>query len=110
MSSAFGHQIKVASQRERDNYSRWGSGCGSGKCKEPVSYITTYRYVMGRAGRTYRYVTGRAGRVSMTEKLVCIEHGRKFAKKYGLECPDASLPGVDSERTKLSDDLRSFFE
>jgi hypothetical protein len=87
--ASWGHRIRVASERERDNYARWGGNCSSAKCKNPdVRYITSYTYITGRRGRT-----------TEAEKLVCLEHAQRFGEKHGLALPNG--PGVDRQTSFL---------
>lgn len=94
MSSSYGHQIKSASERDRELWNRWG-GCGRG-CKRPVVFCASYRYVTGRRGRT-----------TTAERFVCQAHGEKFAKQHELTLPDSSVPGADSCGTQFGDVIRS---
>lgn len=86
MSNSWGHKIASASPRERAHN---GDGqpftCVNPKCMGHIVFVTSYAYVTGRRGRTSR-----------AERFVCEAHGRKFAEKHGLECPDPSVPGAGS--------------
>lgn len=110
MSRSWGHGIRSASDSERHTSSKWGrvpnvsvqmeDGRVVGKracsvrCQNPVIYVTSYRYV-----------TGRAGRVSAAERAVCAEHGARFAQKHGLELPSTE-PGPEPPPRFLDEVLR----
>jgi len=53
---------------------------------QPATYVATYNYV-----------TGRAGRVSWASKRLCDDHAAKFAAKHGIDL--AAVP-VQDERPK----------
>ncbi len=49
---------------------------------------------------TYNYVTGRAGRVSWASKHICDDHAAKFAAKHGIDL--ASVPVLAERSTRWS--------
>lgn len=75
---SWGHKIRWATPRELE--CPWEPSrhwhCTASKCREPAAFHTRYYYVTGQAGRT-----------SCADRLLCQEHGERFAKKYKLELP-----------------------
>lgn len=47
---------------------------------------------------TYDYITGRAGRVSSASKPICDEHAARFANRYGID-----LASVDGPKEATTD-------
>ena len=67
----------VAWRLHPDNAVRFTAGgehCDRGKCREPVA-IVTWRY----------WRSAKHGRVLMAEHTVCVEHGREFASRHGVD-------------------------
>jgi hypothetical protein len=83
MSSSWGHTIRALTADEVERSKRLGyAKCAAGKCREQRRYVTTYKYV-----------TGRAGRVSSAQRELCGDHAAKFCRKHGLEFPGAEPTG-----------------
>jgi hypothetical protein len=55
-----------------------GWHCETRKCWEPVA-MTTWRW----------WRSAEAGRVLLTEHLVCVQHGREFAERHGIDLEPA---------------------
>jgi hypothetical protein len=53
---------------------------------EPATYVSSYNYV-----------TGRAGRVSWASKRICAQHAEQFAAKHGI---DLASVATQAERPK----------
>lgn len=75
----------VASEPERQARERHCSV----RCPNEIAFVTSYRYV-----------TGRAGRISFQERRVCHEHGARFAAKYGLVLPDPDVTGTRAQGSR----------
>lgn len=77
---SWGHSIRQATADEL--YYRWAPDthlrCSARRCTEPAHYLSRYYYV---------YVTGRGGRISYADRLLCVLHGKLFARRYQLELP-----------------------
>jgi hypothetical protein len=51
-----------------------GKHCDARRCREPIA-MATWRYWQSTA----------AGRVLLAEHVVCVQHGRAFAERHGIE-------------------------
>ena len=51
-----------------------GKHCETRKCREPVA-MTTWRW----------WRSAEVGRVLLAEHLVCVQHGRGFAERHGID-------------------------
>lgn len=93
MSQSWGHAVRrlTEAQAALDALHDWK--CRTGKCGEPVTHITQYSYV-----------TGRAGRVSFSQRRVCTGHAERFAAKHEIEIADAPKP--DEPATAAGTDAR----
>jgi hypothetical protein len=85
MSNSWGHTLERLSDEriaERAHAKACNCGCrrrrlctsGRRDHEAPATYLATYNYV-----------TGRAGRVSWASKYVCDDHAAKFAAKHGID-------------------------
>jgi len=73
-SRSWGHAIRPLTEQEQASNARSGRAtCGTGRCTEQATHLTTYKYV-----------TGRAGRVSSASRHVCTAHADTFAAKHDL--------------------------
>jgi hypothetical protein len=72
-----------------------GKHCETRRCRNPIAMVT-WRYWRSAA----------AGRVLVVEHLVCVQHGREFADRHGIEIephpPEPSrgrdAPGLQGDR------------
>src|SRR5690606_6685875 len=74
MSSSWGHAAARLDPETIDEHDRWGRRCSARRCVEPVTHVSGYRYV-----------TGRAGRVSWAERRVCEGQAARFAQRHQIE-------------------------
>lgn len=74
MGRSWDHAVTRLDPDTIDEHDRWGRRCSARRCVEPVTHVTGYRYV-----------TGRAGRVSWAELRVCEGHAARFAQRYQVE-------------------------
>lgn len=86
MGNSWGHAVRRLTEDEVARYASHGWVCTAGKCREPVTHLTEYSYVTGRAGRT-----------SWAARKVCAAHAEKFAAKHEVEVTDAPRPVHASE-------------
>jgi len=95
MSSAFGHALETITAgshwfpKRVPHWNRvafpdtliWSPSCSTSGCDQRPEFVSSYRYV-----------TGRAGRVSSQRRFMCTAHAQAFAQKHGLELPPSVAP------------------
>lgn len=86
-SSTYARWVHLLDPATIDRFDRFGHECSTSRC----TALPTHAY-------GWRYVTGGRGRVSSAEKLVCTNHGIKFAAKHDLTMGVAQPP-----RTSMMD-------
>jgi hypothetical protein len=97
MGDSWGHTLeRLSAEQQADMVATKPCGCGCRRYRlctmgrrdheQPATYLSTYNYV-----------TGRAGRVSWARKALCDDHAAAFARKHGIDL--ASVP-VHSEGPK----------
>lgn len=62
--------------------SNYNYTCSARNCDVTPSFVCAYNYITGRGGRT-----------GLNERVNCIGHTLKFAKKHGIELPTKDYYG-----------------
>lgn len=79
MSKSWGHTVRAMTPEEQAwadkefAHERYPRTCSAGKCDGRPTFVTTYRYVTGRGGRT-----------SWAQRNLCEDHAIAFASKHGV--------------------------
>jgi hypothetical protein len=87
MATTWNHQIRIATDREREFRSQQGWGCAvTARCGFPPEFFTGYDIFTGRSGRT-----------GHRETAACHFHANQFAAKHGLTMPAEATPSTDDQ-------------
>lgn len=86
-SSTYARWVNLLDPATIDRFDRFGHECSTSRC----TALPTHAY-------GWSYITGRSGRESSVEKLVCTNHGIKFAAKHDLTMGEAR-----PQRTSMMD-------
>lgn len=84
--ASWGHRVLPLTDEKLALSVELGETCGAGKCSKTPTWVTSYDYVTGRAGKT-----------SVRHQRVCAEHAARFAEKHGLALTDEARRAADGD-------------